>query len=200
MRQDSRSVLDYWLGLHIRNDEPEGLFRLRHLASAVKETDPESSEWLDQAVIDMKSGVDPKKALSLTRRTGRPAASNEEQLEQIFIGADVDQLRNGGQSYEEAVAQVAKERYRSESSVRRYYKKYRNVEKTFPFRQFQYALGELSQVIGALRQAVASSGLMKFLCDLDKTLAGAAEQLGRSELGRALTTCVAIVRSQTGKK
>ena len=54
MRQDSRSVLDYWLGLHIRNDEPEGLFRLRHIASAVKEKDPKSAKWLKQALIDMR--------------------------------------------------------------------------------------------------------------------------------------------------
>ena len=200
MRQDSRSVLDYWLGLDIRNDEPEGLVHLRHIASALKEKDPKSAEWLEQAVIDMKSGVDPKKALSLTRRKGRPATSNEEQLEQIAVGAHVDRLRDDGLSYEKAVGQVADELHLSDSSVKRYFTKYRHFEKYLPFKQFQDAAGEFFQRMGELRQVVASSGLMKFLCDLDKTLAGAAEQLGRSELGRALNNYVAIVRGQTGKK
>ena len=149
MTQDS---LNPALVLHTRNSEPEGYSYLRRLAGAAKEkkTDPEAAEWLEQAMTDMQSSVDPKKALSLTRRPGRPAASNKEQWEQITVGARVDRLRDDGLSYEKAVGQVADERHLSDSSVKRYYKKYRNVEKVFPFRQFQYALGELSQGIGAL--------------------------------------------------
>ena len=173
---------------------------MRHIASALKEKDPKSAKWLKQALTDIEYGADPQKALSLTRKRGRPSTPNKEQWEQITVGARVDRLRDDGLSYEKAVGQVADERHLSDSSVKRYYKKYRDAEKAFPFRQFQYALGELSQGIGALRQAVESSGLTKFLCDLDKTLAGAAEQLGRSELGRALNNYVAIVRGQTGKK
>ena len=204
MRQDSRSVLDYWIGLCIRNSEPEGLVHLRHIASALKEKDPKSAKWLKQALTDMESGADPQKALSLTRKRGRPSTSNKDLWKHIAVGAYVNQLRNEGRSYEKAVAQVAGERFLSESSVKRYFKKYRDSEKAFPFRQFENALGGLSQGMDALvtgiRQTLESSGLTKFLCDLEKTLAGAAEQLGRSEFGRALTTCVAIVRSQTGKK
>ena len=200
MRQDSRSVLGFLLGPYIRNDEPEGLVHLRHIASTLKEKDPKSAKWLKQALTDIESGANPQKALSLTRKRGRPSTPNKEQWEQITVGARVDRLRDDGLSYEKAVGQVADERHLSDSSVKRYYKKCRDAEKVFPFRQFQYALGELFQGIGALRQAVESSGLTKFLCDLEKTLAGAAEQLGRSEFGRALTTYRAIVRNQTGKK
>ena len=204
MRQDSRSVLDYWIGLRIRNSEPEGLVHLRHIASALKEKDPKSAKWLKQALTDIESGADPQKALSLTRKRGRPSTSNKDLWEQIAVGARVNQLRDDGWSYEKAVGQVADELHLSDSSVKRYYNKYRDAEKAFPFRQFENALGGLSQGMDALvtgiRQTLESSGLTKFLCDLEKTLAGAAEQLGRSEFGRALTTYRAIVRNQTGKK
>ena len=150
--------------------EPEGLFLLAppsRRCAKEKKTDPEAAEWLEQAMTDMQSSVDPKKALSLTRRTGRPAASNKEQWEQITVGARRRPASGWtALSYEKAVGQVADERHLSDSSVKRYYKKYRNVEKVFPFRQFQYALGELSQGIGALvseiQQAVESSGFTKF--------------------------------------
>ena len=196
MRQDSRPVLK----IHTPRDEPQGFSRLRRVASAAKETEPELAEWLEQAVTNLESGTNPKAAFSLARKRGRPTTSNRDGWKQIVVGAHVNRLRDDGLSYEKAVGQVADELHLSDSSVKRYFTKYRHFEKYLPFRQFQDAVGEFFQRMGELRQVVASSGLMKFLCDLDKTLAGVAEQLGRSELGRALNNYVAIVRGQTGKK
>ena len=111
MRQDSRSVLGFLLGPYIRNDEPEGLVHLRHIASTLEEKDPKSAKWLKQALTDIESGANPQKALSLTRKRGRPSTPNKEQWEQITVGARVDRLRDDGLSYEKAVGQVADERF-----------------------------------------------------------------------------------------
>ena len=98
---------------------------MRRLAIAAKETEPELAEWLEQAVTDVESGANPKTALSLARRRGRPTASNKDEWKQIAVGVRVSRLREDGLSYEKAVAQVAKERFLSESSVKRCFRKYR---------------------------------------------------------------------------
>ena len=141
MRQDSRPVLK----IHTRNDEPGGLSRLRRLAIAAKETEPELAEWLEQVVTDVESGADPKTALSLARRRGRPTASNKDEWKQIAVGARVSRLREDGLSYEEAVAQVAEGRFLSESSVKRCFRKYR------PFKQLKDAAEETS---GSFKRAM----------------------------------------------
>ena len=141
MRQDSRPLLK----IHTRNDEPEGLSCLRRLASAAKETEPELAEWLEQAVTDVESGANPKTALSLARRRGRPPTSNRDEWTQIAVGARVSRLREDGLSYEEAVAQVAEERFLSESSVKRCFRKYR------PFKQLQDAAEE---TFGSFKRAI----------------------------------------------
>ena len=72
-----------------------------------------------------------QEGLSLARRKGRPVTSNKDEWKQIAVGARVSRLRDDGLSYEEAVAQVAEERYLSESSVKRYYKKCLNLWAAF---------------------------------------------------------------------
>ena len=67
MKLDSRSVLKFWLKPYIRNDEPKGFSRLHRLASTAKATEPELAKWLEKAVTEIESGVDPKKALSLAK-------------------------------------------------------------------------------------------------------------------------------------
>ena len=188
MRQDARPVLK----LHTPRNEPQGFSRLRRVASAAKETEPELAEWLEQAVTNVESGTNPKTAFSLARRRGRPTTSNKDGWQQIVVGVHVNRLRDDGLSYEEAVAQVAEERFLSESSVKRYFKKYR------PFMQLQDAwTNSLSAIQGICE---LGTEMQQTLRDLGTALDGAGKHFQKASLSRLLPSSAAIVRGQTGKK